>query len=231
MPLPCPPYWATRVSLPPPHLSILLMIIRLRGTSLPYFLLLLISAASSQLDSECHLSVGDYKYDLSALSGDHTTSRTRSSPPTTITDTLRFNVCKELSPLEGVPPGDQVRIRNNLRVLFSDEFVQCSSGTWACFSKTNVKQGEPDRVFAVIPIAQDPDLRAEYAVLKCAFITAVALFRTRIDWHLHVSPTRCQNDAAWSLIPLIDHIRAHATGFRPQFVMCDGSIRARVQVV
>jgi len=62
---------------------------------------------------------------------------------------LRFNVCKELSPLEGVASGDQ-----------------CPSGTWACLSKTNVKEGEPDRVFAVVPIAQDPDLQAEYTVLK-----------------------------------------------------------------
>jgi len=150
-----------------------LMIIRHRGTYLLYFLLLLISSASSQPDAECHLSVGDNKYDLSALSGDQTISRTRSSPPTTITDTLRFNVCKELTPLEGVASGDQVRIRNSLQALFSDDSVQCPSGTWACLSKTNVKQGESDRVFAVIPIAQDPDLRAEYTVLKCAFINAV----------------------------------------------------------
>lgn len=94
-----------------------------RGTSLFCFLLLLISAASSQPDAECHLSVGDYKYDLSELSGDQTISRTRSSPPTNITDTLRFNICKELSPLEGVASGDQVRIRTSLRALFSDESV------------------------------------------------------------------------------------------------------------
>jgi hypothetical protein len=152
-----------------------LMIIRQRGSSLLYFLLLLISVANSQPDAECHLSVGDNKYDLSALSGDQTISRTRSSPPTTITDTLRFNICKELSPLEGVASGDQVRAQNSLRALFLDESVQCPSGTWACLSKTNVKQGEPDRVFSVIPVAQDPDLQAEYTVLKCAFINAVVL--------------------------------------------------------
>ena len=88
------------------------MIIRQRGTSSLWLLLLLISAASSQLDAECHLSIGDDKYDFSALNGDHSLSRSRSSPPTNMTDMLRFNICKELTPLEGVGSGDQVRIRN-----------------------------------------------------------------------------------------------------------------------
>ncbi|KAF8482977.1 autophagy-related protein 27 [Russula ochroleuca] len=125
------------------------MIIRQRGTPSLWLLLLLISAASSQLDADCRLSIGDHMYDFSALSGDQTVSRSRSLPPTNMTDTLRFNVCKELSPLEGVGSGDQ-----------------CSSGTWACLSKTNVKQGESDRVIAVIPIAQDPELQAEYTLLS-----------------------------------------------------------------
>ena len=97
---------------PPPHLSHPLMIIRQRGTTSLWFLLLLISAASSQLDAECHLSIGDDRYDFSALQGDHTISRSRSLPPTDMTDTLRFNICKELSLLEGVSSGDQVRIQN-----------------------------------------------------------------------------------------------------------------------
>jgi hypothetical protein len=78
------------------------MILRQRGTSSLWLLLLLISAASSQPDADCHFSIKDDKYDLSALSGDHTVSRSRSLPPTNMTDTLRFNVCKELTPLEGV---------------------------------------------------------------------------------------------------------------------------------
>ncbi|KAH9994009.1 autophagy-related protein 27 [Russula vinacea] len=126
------------------------MIIRQRETpSLWLLLLLLISAASCQPDAECRMSIGDHMYDFSALSGDHTVSRSRSLPPTNMTDTLRFNVCKELSPLEGVGSGDQ-----------------CSSGTWACLSKTNIKQGESDRVIAVIPIAQEPELQAEYTQLS-----------------------------------------------------------------
>lgn len=125
------------------------MIIRQRGTSRLWLLLLLISAASSQPDADCHFSIGDHMYDFSALKGDHTVLRSRSLPPTNMTDTLRFNVCKELSPLEGVGSGDQ-----------------CASGTWACLSMTNIKQGESNRVIAVIPIAQGPELRAEYTSLS-----------------------------------------------------------------
>ena len=89
-----------------------LMIIRQRGTSSLWLLLFLISAASSQPDADCHHSIGDDEYDFSALKGDHVLSRSRSSPPTNMNDTLRFNICNELNPLEGVGSGDQVRIRN-----------------------------------------------------------------------------------------------------------------------
>lgn len=125
------------------------MIVRHRGTSLLWLLTLLLTAARAQPDSDCHITIGDNKYDFSALSGDHAVSRTRSSPPTNMTDTLRFNVCKELSLIEDVDAGEQ-----------------CSSGTWACLSKVNIKQGESDRLVAVVPMAQEPDLRAEYTALS-----------------------------------------------------------------
>ena len=53
--------------------------------------------------------------------------------------------------------------------------MQCGSGTWACLSKTNIKQGESDRVIAVIPIAQEPELQAEYTKLSCVFIVTIVL--------------------------------------------------------
>jgi len=106
------------------------MIIRQRGTSSLWLLLLLISAASPQPDADCHLSIGDDKYDLHTLKGDHTISRSRSLPPTNMTDTLRFNICNELSPLEGVGSGDQVRIRNILKVLvaLTDDLYSVAAG-------------------------------------------------------------------------------------------------------
>jgi hypothetical protein len=67
-------------------------------------------------------------YDLSALSGDHTVSRSRSLPPTNMTDTLRFNVCKELTPLEGVGPGDQVRFRNTPKATLLDDRCSVPAG-------------------------------------------------------------------------------------------------------
>lgn len=97
------------------------MITRHRGTTLLWLLAFLLTAASAQPDPECHMDIGDDKYDFSALSGDHTVSRTRSSPPTKISDTLRFNVCKELSLLEGVDTGDQVRVLCYPRTFFSDD--------------------------------------------------------------------------------------------------------------
>ncbi|KAH9961290.1 autophagy-related protein 27 [Russula dissimulans] len=126
------------------------MILRQRGTFSPWLLLplLLISAANCQSDANCHPSIGDDAYDFSALSGDHAVSRTRSSPPTNMTDTLLFNVCGEISSPGDVNPGDQ-----------------CPSGTWACLTKTNIKHGESDRVVAVVPIAQEQELRAEYTRL------------------------------------------------------------------
>ncbi|KAI0266701.1 autophagy-related protein 27 [Gloeopeniophorella convolvens] len=107
------------------------------------------SVASAQPDASCHISIGNDKYDFSGLSGDHTVTRDRSTPPTDMKDTLRFNVCKELTPIGDV-----------------DAVDQCSSGTWACLSKTNVKQGQTDRVVAVIPVAQESELRAEYTKLS-----------------------------------------------------------------
>ena len=97
------------------------MIIRHRRTPLLWLLTLLLTAASAQPDSECNIAIGDDKYDFSALSGDHAVSRTRSSPPTTMTDTLRFNVCKELSLLEGVDTGEQVRVPSHPQIFFSDD--------------------------------------------------------------------------------------------------------------
>jgi hypothetical protein len=104
------------------------MIIRQRGTSSLWLLLLLISAASSQLDAECHLSIGDDRYDFSALGGDHTISRSRSLPPTNMTDTLRFNICNELGQLEGVGSGDQVRIRNIPKSALTDDLCSVAAG-------------------------------------------------------------------------------------------------------
>jgi hypothetical protein len=97
------------------------MIIKHRGTSLLWLPALLLAAANAQLDSNCHTAIGNKKYDFSALSGEHTVSRTRETPPTNMMDTLRFDVCNALSPLEGVDASEQVRILDHPCTFFSDD--------------------------------------------------------------------------------------------------------------
>ncbi|KAI0063520.1 hypothetical protein BV25DRAFT_1883291 [Artomyces pyxidatus] len=99
-------------------------------------------------DADCRLTVGSNKYDLTALKGDHSAARTRETPPSSWVDAVRFNVCGELAPLDGVGAGDQ-----------------CASGTRACLTKTNKKEGEADRVVAVVPVAQVSETPA-YAALS-----------------------------------------------------------------
>ena len=97
------------------------MITRHRGTSLFWLPALLLAAASAQPDPNCHLAIRDKKYDFSALSGEHTVSRSRPTPPTNMMDTLRFNVCNALSPLEDVDASEQVRVLDHPCTLFLDD--------------------------------------------------------------------------------------------------------------
>ena len=66
----------------------------------------LFSVSSAQDD--CHPVVSGTKFDFSSISGEHSVSWTRSTPPTTMQDSLRFNVCEELQPLDGIDKADQV---------------------------------------------------------------------------------------------------------------------------
>ncbi|KAF8868625.1 autophagy-related protein 27 [Gymnopilus junonius] len=61
-------------------------------------------------------------------------------------DSLRFDLCAELTRQEGIPEHDQ-----------------CPSGTRACLSKINQKPDENDRVVAVIPLAQNNNLNPSYS--------------------------------------------------------------------
>jgi Autophagy-related protein 27 len=122
------PLLATRVSHPSPQHRDSPMILRHREASSLWVLLLLISAARSQPDEECHISIRDDMYDFSALKGDHIVSRTRSLPPTNMRDTLRFNICKELSPLGDVDSNDQVRIPWRPRKTLTDDFGSAPAG-------------------------------------------------------------------------------------------------------
>ena len=205
------------------------MVIRQRATALLWFLFLLISGASSQPDAECHLEVDDYKYDLGALKGDKSISRTRSLPPTTMTDTLRFNICKELSPIEGVGSGDQVRVRDSLQSLFRLTSCSVPAGRGPVLARRTSSKRSQTELLRSFPLRMSQSCRRNTPC--CRVRSSTPFFWSSIDWPLHVSPTRCQNVTAWSPIPLIHHIRAYTTGVRSQLIMCDGNVRTRVQVV
>jgi hypothetical protein len=205
------------------------MVIRQRTASLLWFLLLLISGASSQPDAECHLEVNDYKYDLSALKGDKSISRTRSLPPTTMTDTLRFNICNELSSIEGVGSADQVSVRDTLQSLFRLNSCSVPAGRGPVLARRTSSKGSRIESLRSFLLRTSQSCRRNTPC--CHVRSSTPFFWSSINWPLHVSPTRCQNVAAWSPIPFIHHIRACTTGIRHQLVMCDGNVRARVQVV
>ncbi|KAG1766980.1 autophagy-related protein 27-domain-containing protein [Suillus occidentalis] len=101
-------------------------------------------------DFDCHVTTGGLRWDLTPLKGSHIVNRTRDSPPTTMVDELRFNLCKNLKLMKGVP---------------ADE--QCELGTRACLRKTNKKPEFLDRVIAIIPVASTSVLEPEYSPLEC----------------------------------------------------------------
>lgn len=93
---------------------------------------------------DCHIRTGDLDYDLTLLAGEKTVSRRRETPPTSMTDTVRFDLCADLKPQDGVPESDQ-----------------CPSGTRVCLTKTNHRDGS-DRIISVIPLVQTSTINPTY---------------------------------------------------------------------
>ena len=117
----------------------------------------------------CRVRTNDLTYDLTPLQGEHTVSRTRETPPSNWVDSVRFNLCADLKPQDGVAAGDQVCGRPNVTVVLKPLFtshlclIQCPGGTRACLTKTNRKGDNSDRVVAVIPLAQSNKLDPKYS--------------------------------------------------------------------
>lgn len=65
--------------------------------------------AHASADFDCHINVGDVSFDLTSLAGERVINHTRSTPPTTMIDSLRFDLCADLKLLEGLAEHDQVR--------------------------------------------------------------------------------------------------------------------------
>lgn len=89
------------------------MIIR-RSQSLPFSLLSLFFFLSTSVQAQddafnCHITTNGQNYDLTKLAGEHVVTRTRDTPPTTMVDSLRFDLCADLNKQDGVADADQVR--------------------------------------------------------------------------------------------------------------------------
>jgi len=99
---------------------------------------------------DCHVTISKASYDLTSIAGEHTVvAPSRNSPPSTYVDVLRFNLCAELTAVDGVPDGDQ-----------------CPSGTLACMTTTNQKENADDRVVGVVPLATTSTLNPVSSLTK-----------------------------------------------------------------
>ena len=86
------------------------MILRLqRHLAFIFVIVLNIIHAKSDSTFDCHVTVENLKFDLTSLIGEHVINRTRETPPTTMVDSLRFNLCADLEPQGDLPEQDQVR--------------------------------------------------------------------------------------------------------------------------
>ncbi|KAK0461077.1 autophagy-related protein 27 [Desarmillaria tabescens] len=121
-------------------------------SSLAFFFFYHTHIASVLADDEldCHITVSpSVKFDLTSLGGEHTVSRRRDTPPTTMVDSVRLDLCSELSSQGGVNERDQ-----------------CPSHTRVCLTKTNEKEDADDRIISVIPIVQTSTANPSYKALS-----------------------------------------------------------------
>ncbi|EPT04482.1 hypothetical protein FOMPIDRAFT_1021764 [Fomitopsis schrenkii] len=110
--------------------------------------LLALTSYASADDFNCRFQYGDLTYDLTNLAGEHQIMRERRSPPTTMVDKVKFNLCADLD-----------------REGSIDERDQCPLGTRACLTTVNQKDGESDRVVSVIPLSTSESV-VEYSSLS-----------------------------------------------------------------
>ena len=75
-------------------------------------LLLLSVLATAAEDFECreNTQIRGHEYDLTSLNAAHSASRERDTPPTTMVDSITFNLCSDLASND-LPERDQVLLR------------------------------------------------------------------------------------------------------------------------
>lgn len=74
----------------------------------------LVLAQDNEKPFDCYVNVGELKYDLHSIGGEHIVSRERESPPTKYKDAVRFNLCEDLKQQDGVASEDQVSCFSSL---------------------------------------------------------------------------------------------------------------------
>ncbi len=60
---------------------------------------------------DCHITLGNnLKFDLTTIAGEQVVNKTRNTEPTLMVDSLKFNLCSDLTIQSDIPESDQVRV-------------------------------------------------------------------------------------------------------------------------
>ncbi|GJJ06439.1 hypothetical protein Clacol_000631 [Clathrus columnatus] len=133
-----------------------------RRSYLPYSLifhvLLFVSGISAQdsdtLSCDAPITVNGAHYDIQQLAGQHSAKYFEESPPSQYENVITFNICQDIEKSSTLPDSDQ-----------------CPTGSRACFTKINKKEGENDRIVSVIPIAETSVLKPKYSIINGTYRT------------------------------------------------------------
>jgi hypothetical protein len=111
-----------------------------------HILLFVFCAANTLADSGpfgCTVDISGVHYDLTILGHDErTVPRDRAMPPSIMHDALRFNICGDLKPQDGIKEADQVCDIGTQSSRWLTGFLQCGQGTRACLTTTSKKKEE-----------------------------------------------------------------------------------------
>jgi hypothetical protein len=94
-----------------PYLLTPLMILRShRHLAFIFVVVLNIIHAKSDSTFDCNVTIENFMFDLTSLTGERVINRTRETPPTTMVDSLKFNLCEDLKVQDDLPEQEQVRL-------------------------------------------------------------------------------------------------------------------------
>ncbi|KAJ3814564.1 autophagy-related protein 27 [Lentinula aff. lateritia] len=174
------------------------MIIR-HISSLPPAILLLLSCYTPIIlaaDSfNCVFNIDTTKFNLSSLNNEHKITRSRSTPPSNMVDSLTFNIC------------DNLTIQREVA-----EIDRCPSDTRVCLTKINQKLEQEDRIVAVIPLGDGLNVN----LTKLSSLAGLS-----ITMHGQPYPSGSDNakDQTFNLKLICDENASD-----PKFVSYDGSL-------